>query len=190
MRADGLLLVGHQNGDTVGMEQEAEIIRLGRQIASIDATLQGFAKDVNRRLDAQGREIAAIRETSQETLLQATKTNGRVGQHEARIQDLTNELVHVKTNVSSLGQKLGEQRETGLTLPKLRWYLACLCAGFVLCFSFVTLIGWGPASTPPSTPGKTGIDTEAKQMLEDLKRQVDLLRAEAAGRPRTGSAGQ
>ena len=93
---DRLLFVGAFFGD--GMDRDVELA-LSREVAALEATVSGFAKDVSRRLDEQAKTLDDIRED-------VRATNGRV------------------TKLESANTKDGKPVIRSVTLDDLKVYVA------------------------------------------------------------------
>lgn len=93
------------------MERDVEL-QLTQRMASIEATITGFAKDVTRRFDEQGQALDDIRE-------QTTLTNGRVNRLE---QD--NAVREALAKVPAAPSQVPVVASSVITLSDLKWWIA------------------------------------------------------------------
>lgn len=113
------------------MERDVEV-ELTREIASLQATISGFAKDVQRRFDAQSTALEDIRQQTHET-------NGRVTALE--------QADAVRAAVTKAVQDGAERTHAPalITLSDFKWWISiavgCLGAGAAFTIWVLQLVG-------------------------------------------------
>jgi len=102
---------GDESGNGAGMDRDVEL-ELTRRMASLEATLTGFAKDVTRRFDDADESLSEIK-------TQVLATNGRVTKLERE------NAVRTAIAQSAPGGRSGAASVVGvITLAELKWWIA------------------------------------------------------------------
>jgi hypothetical protein len=119
---------------SVGMEMEKDVeIRLTSQLASMEAVIAGFAKDVNRRFDDQAGDLKEIR-------VQVTATNGRVSALET-----ANKVRAAIGAIAATPHANPVVAPAVITLSDIKWWLyiaiGCLTAGAGFTVWILKLVG-------------------------------------------------
>lgn len=116
----------------MGMEKDVEI-RLTSQLASMEAVIAGFAKDVNRRFDDQAGDLKEIR-------VQVTATNGRVSALETanKVRDAIGADAAAPHTNPVVAPAV-------ITLSDIKWWIAiavgCLTGGAGFTIWILNLVG-------------------------------------------------